>query len=349
MSNKHPDDGSDGDSDSSMDWSDNLPGVKGLYSETGSTTTADSNKALEGHTSPPKQPVGSTPPRPPTPPQTKEKEETPTGGEQLPGILVRQPQEGPAGPEGGVQHPQEGLAPPLDEGSEAVAGNSGDMALRARAFVEKQMEEATQKLRQELGDKQLAYDAMLAVRKKDLATKHLLGGEQAATPDVGSMVSTADRRLLRTHLEVSVGQRRATTTNFDPQRMTCNCAGQHSSYKMAGGGGYRAGREAILLADQSYPPMLEATGVRRCLKILRIEHGMLMELADALVEMLRGRFITAGSVVLLFSATNLAVAGTSGYCADLIGAIEKLKAGVGEHVVYTPLPHFFGAGCAATR
>jgi hypothetical protein len=214
------------------------------------------------------------------------------------------------------------------------------MSQKARAFVEKQMQEARLKLRKELGDKQIAYDAILAARRKDLVTKHLLGGEPAATPDVGSMVSTADRRLLRTTMEVSVGQRRATTTNFDPQRLTCNCDGPHSSYKMAGGGGYRAGREAILLTNQAYPPMLEAHGVRRCLKILRIEHNMLIELADALMALLRGRYIATGSIVLLFSSTNLAVAGTSGYCADLMGAIERLKTGLGEHVVYSPRPHY---------
>jgi hypothetical protein len=337
MSNKSSADASD--SDSSMDWSDNLSGVKELYGDESSCTTSTE---ATGSTTPPKQQ-----PQPPAPQQSIEKETTTPVGLQLPGPLVGQPLEGPVGEDGGVQQPLEGLAPPPGpaRGEEDPAGTSGDMAKKARDFVEKQMEEARLKLRRELGDKQLAYDAILAARKKDLMTKHLLDGEPATTPDVGSMVSTADRRLLRTTMEVSVGQRSATTTNFDPQRLTRNCAGPHSSYKMAGGGGYRAGREAILLTDQAYPPMLEAHGVRRCLKILRIEHGMLIELADALMALLRGRYIAAGSIVLLFSSTNLAVAGTSGYCADLMGAIERLKSGLEEHVVYSPLPHYFGAGC----
>jgi hypothetical protein len=166
-----------------------------------------------------------------------------------------------------------------------------------------------------------------------------------ATPDIGSMISTGDMRLLGVNMEVSMGQRRVVTTSFDPARMTCFCAGQHSSYRIAGGGGTRTGREAILLTDQAYPPSLEATGVRRCLKVVRIEHGMLLELVDVITTMVRGRYLAAGSIILLYSSMNLAVAGTSGYCADLIAAIQRRKVEIGEHVVYTPLPHFFGAGC----
>jgi hypothetical protein len=59
---------------------------------------------------------------------------------------------------------------------------------------------------------------------------------------------------------------------------------------------------------------------------------------DVITTMLRGRYLAAGSIILLYSSMNLALAGTSGYCADLIAAIERLKVEIGEHVVYTPLP-----------
>jgi hypothetical protein len=45
----------------------------------------------------------------------------------------------------------------------------------------------------------------------------------------------------------------------------------------------------------------------------------------ALENTLRGRFLEAGSLVALFSATNLAESGLNGYCADLVQTIERLK------------------------
>jgi hypothetical protein len=335
----------DTDSDDSMDWSDNLGGLKELYGADGRSPGADQSASTEegaqGDT-PPLQP----PPLPPLPQQTVGGGRLETGEAKQATTPVGQPLEGPAGVEGVVQQPHEGLAAPPSSEEVAATGGGAGMAERARAYVEKKQEEAALNLRKDLGDKQLAYEAVLAVRKRDLGTKHLLrDGEMVAMPEVGSMVSNADRRLLRTTLEVSVGQRRAMSTSFDPQRLTCHCSGPHNGFKIAGGGGYRAGREAFLLTDQSYPPMLEASGIRRCLKFVRIEHGMLIELADTLVNMMRGKYVAAGSIVLLFSASNLAVAGTSGYCADMMGAIERLRNGLGEHMVYTPLPHFFGSGC----
>jgi hypothetical protein len=35
----------------------------------------------------------------------------------------------------------------------------------------------------------------------------------------------------------------------------------------------------------------------------------------------------------------------AGYCADVMHCITTLKREIGEHLVYTPLPHLFGAGC----
>jgi hypothetical protein len=72
---------------------------------------------------------------------------------------------------------------------------------------------------------------------------------------------------------------------------------------------------------------------------------MLRDLAEELVTRLRGRYVAAGSIIMLFSATNLAVAGTAAYCEDLVEAIARLKRTIGEHVMYSPLPHFFLNGC----
>jgi hypothetical protein len=72
-----------------------------------------------------------------------------------------------------------------------------------------------------------------------------------------------------------------------------------------------------------------------CIKIVRLEHGLLQELADGLVSLLAGRQIAGGSVVLLTSLTNMAAAGTAGYINDLLSAIKHLRSNMGDHLVLT--------------
>jgi hypothetical protein len=173
-----------------------------------------------------------------------------------------------------------------------------------------------------------------------------LGGPTKETPDVGSFMSNGDGRILRAHFEVNLGQRRVVSYSFNPHTLQCLCTGPHATRMIASGRGEKKTvREAIILADQSYPAVLPSATEKLCISIIRIEHGMLNELVDVLEQVLRGRYLEAGSLIMLFSATNLAVAGVEAYCADLVGAIERLKRSVGEHVVYTPAPHLFGGGC----
>jgi uncharacterized membrane protein len=101
-----------------------------------------------------------------------------------------------------------------------------------------------------------------------------------------------------------------------------------------------------MLTDQSYPPVLISGSGQKCIKVARLEHGSLMELAEGLIHFLRGRYMVAGSVILIFSATNLATSGTSGYVADWLDCRELLRKRVGGHVIIGPLPHFFGPGCS---
>jgi hypothetical protein len=111
----------------------------------------------------------------------------------------------------------------------------------------------------------------------------------------------------------------------------------------AGGGGGE--RVAILLSDQAYPPAWPASGPSRCLAILRVENGTLHELAMELLRRVRGSIIEAGSIIMLFSATHLALSGTAAYCEDLVNVIVMLKKEMGEHLWYTAMPHFFSGGC----
>jgi hypothetical protein len=102
---------------------------------------------------------------------------------------------------------------------------------------------------------------------------------------------------------------------------------------------------AVVLADHSNLVAWFCSGRKRCLIVISIEHGTLFDLAEELLVRLRGRYLETGSVVMLVSATHPAMAGTAGYCEDLMFTIRKLRRELGEHLIYTPLPQFFGSGC----
>jgi hypothetical protein len=73
---------------------------------------------------------------------------------------------------------------------------------------------------------------------------------------------------------------------------------------------------------------------------------MLKDLAEGLVAVLAGRQVAAGSVVLMTSLTNMAVAGTAGYAEDLLATIKYLRSNLGDHILYGPLPNILINGCS---
>ena len=67
-----------------------------------------------------------------------------------------------------------------------------------------------------------------------------------------------------------------------------------------------AGREAILLSDYSYPPVLPSSSSQNCLRIIRLENGNILELTNTLLDKLRGRKLCDGSIFMVFSAAHWA-------------------------------------------
>jgi uncharacterized membrane protein YgcG len=325
-----------------MDWADNLEGLEVLLNE---------DEALQG---PASEPPRVLEPEPQLEPQLE------PAPPQLEVLLDREneqlppPLEGMVGSSNNNDREQQEAAAAV-EGAAAAGASSGSggggraptgVMDRARKYMAKVREAQSTTLRGRLGDRVLAYDAVLKEKRRRLTVSNLVGGGLVEMPEVGSMLSNGDQRILSANLSISLGQYKIATYSFNTATMMCQCDGEHSGVKIAGGGGERAGgMEAFLLVDQSYPAILPAHGKRKCLKIVRLEHGMLQELASEFVSLMKGRFLEAGGLVLLFSATNLAAAGIAGYTADLMHSIGILKKEIGEHLVYAPLPHFFGAGC----
>jgi hypothetical protein len=75
----------------------------------------------------------------------------------------------------------------------------------------------------------------------------------------------------------------------------------------------------FVLPDQCFPSLIPVEGDRECIKVLRIEDGSLLELADVFLGLTRGFTVPAGSVVVLSSASYLALVGTATYAKDFAG------------------------------
>jgi hypothetical protein len=160
-------------------------------------------------------------------------------------------------------------------------------------------------------------------------------------------MTTLDGRMRIVEVDVMLGQKLTWTYSFNLRTAECiGCKEHVNDYPFPRRGSQvRGGRQAIWLADQSIPPVLPSTSkTLQCVKIVRLEGGMLQELAEGLVRVLSGRQIAAGSTILMTSVTNMAAAGTAGYADDLFRAIKFLKRNLGDHLVYGPLPNFLMNG-----
>jgi hypothetical protein len=63
------------------------------------------------------------------------------------------------------------------------------------------------------------------------------------------------------------------------------------------------------------------------------------------MDLTRGKIIARGSLILLFSGSHLARAGTVGYIEDLVAAAASKKAVLGADLKVAPAPPLFLGGC----
>jgi hypothetical protein len=184
--------------------------------------------------------------------------------------------------------------------------------------------------------------------KQKLGVEDLYTEKRTPPPDMGSFTSGLDGRMRQVEIQIILGQKQTWTYSLDSKNMECRGCQQHNNmvaFPRRTGGGCRAGRQVIWLADQATPPILPSPSKSWCVKIIRLENGILSEMAEGLVKLLAGRQVAGGSAVLLASGTNMAVAGTAGYAADLVNAIKYLRSSLGDHLHYGPLPTLFINGC----
>ncbi len=92
--------------------------------------------------------------------------------------------------------------------------------------------------------------------------------------------------------------------------------------------------KVIILADHCFPPVVQAGDHRNgdCLAILRIGHGDLRDLRDLLLILIIVCANPRGSMILLATASHLAVSSLDGYAGNTI------KKRLGENVEASPIP-----------
>jgi hypothetical protein len=219
---------------------------------------------------------------------------------------------------------------------------------KAQAYIQKKKAEATAALREGLKEKILLYDAINKSRGSNERALYLKGGAPCTDLSeemTGSFFSTCDGRLMLTGMDCRMQSKQVWTFSFDRSTLRCTECDLHSERPfLRNKGDKTGGREIIVLADQSYPPMWNCNNEKKCVKICRLEGASLEELAKEWLDMTRNKEVVRGTVVLLGSVSFMRRAGTVGYCEEFVEAAKLIGLGHGGKVEVIPRPLLFLAG-----
>ena len=253
-------------------------------------------------------------------------------------------------PEGGPGQPTEGPASAKTVGKHTEQTFKGPVLPetvenRAKAHVKKQKEKQIEELKKKLGVDLLTYEAVKAANHRRLSAPYLQSGGTVAdhsSQQEGDFFSNADGRVIRMYMESNLPRKTNTAFSFNPWKKICNnCSGAFNHPVMGVPIGDRSattGREVIILSDCSYPPMLPSSSDKKCMRIIRLEHGNICDLTTILLDQLQGRRLSDGSVVMVFSAAHLALVGLTGYIEDLVAARRRLLTALGKNIYFTAAP-----------
>jgi hypothetical protein len=221
---------------------------------------------------------------------------------------------------------------------------------RAREYVkerEKAAEERRKVFVEKLKINKLEYKA---IQRSNIGTMKPLNamGERGEAPKTGSFPSQIDERLLITKVSCCMEMKKTVTTSFDINTLECQGCVAHDNqppWRKKGAGGPKPRREAFILSDQSYPPMLPTESGMQYIKIIRREFASTNDLVTEFLTLARGMEVGHGSVVLIHSLSHMVRVGTVVYAEDLLQATMRVKTALGPHVIVAPLPGLFVAGC----
>jgi hypothetical protein len=137
---------------------------------------------------------------------------------------------------------------------------------------------------------------------------------------LGSFSIIGDRRPAICHFWSIIEKKQNVSTSFDPKSLSCNSCPGRGPHPVVGGEGLR---QCFILSDQNFPGKVPCSS-GECMKIIRIENGMLGEIVGCFLDLFKGRELPAGSTVVIFSATHLMMRGLSGYVSDMSTELSRL-------------------------
>jgi hypothetical protein len=187
-----------------------------------------------------------------------------------------------------------------------------------------------------------SYSFILKTRQSSQKLPDLDGGNSFEM-DLGSFTSNNDARIQKVHVREDFNKNQIFTLSFNPSTNNCErCwGGAHTAFGKGGGNT----PVALIMADQHFPPILPARGEGGCLFVVRLEHALLWELVDTLLEMARDLDFPNGSTILLGSVSHLATLGQQSNAERVTAEAGRLAAGLGGRVTVLPAPLVAWAGC----
>jgi hypothetical protein len=164
----------------------------------------------------------------------------------------------------------------------------------------------------------LAYDSIRA--HNAYVSRPVNGGESGSSLE--GMVDLGERRILASSLKFDMKVKRITSASFREDCLHCGAHGTKPAFKKRGEAGTSSGAQAVVLTDHCFPPILPANGGKKCLKILRVENGSILDLVDEFLKVLGNHIFPAGS-----SPSHLSKVGLTAYINDLLWSERSSKQG----------------------
>jgi hypothetical protein len=204
-------------------------------------------------------------------------------------------------------------------GSGATAGDSGgDISEKCKQFINKMKAKAVEDVKARLGKELLTYEAINNGNRKARMVANIIGDNIVQAPEVKGWVELGDGRFLSGGLNMALSTSTSTSFDYDWTCLRCGQHGSRPAFKIRGEADSSCSIQVVVLADQSFPPVLPSATNENCIKILLIENGSLDDLVKKFIRKIRNRRVSPGTTILLFSASHLGMVGTSAYAEDYL-------------------------------
>jgi hypothetical protein len=191
--------------------------------------------------------------------------------------------------------------------------------MSALEYIErKHLKEAAIMAMGNLGRQMLTYKEIL---KESIVRLRPTGDEVEKALPATSLYSNGDGRSGLAIVRSDLHNRLNISFSFLPEINKCYvCPKEHRQSNLP---------QLLVLTDQSYPAAATTSSEIDCPKIVRVENGRIANLVDTLLQHIRTR-PRPGSVIALYSQTELGLGGAANFLFELLKAANKIKRKLGD-------------------